>query len=168
MGMFDKVLGNIKKRVIREKLNTSIDEIAGIYGVVGKHLPQLVAGTNKVVINGVLDSEKVDKIILGAELIIEGFKAVNWKEISADIKKVQSESGISDEMEKYVANECNTFLDLVGKNGKDRDDLHPDNFEVGDDVTESVKAHPDKWREETPEAVKTFSENLDRNMKEAI
>jgi len=122
MFSFSKVLGNIKKRVIRDKLNTSIDEVAGIYGVLGKHAPALIAGTNKAMVNGILDSEKVDKILLGAELMIEGLKAVDWKAIGTEIQSVQDETGIGDEMEAYMSNECNTFLDLIGKNKKDSDD----------------------------------------------
>jgi len=120
--MFSKVLGKIKQRIVRDKLNTSIDEIAGMYGIAGKHLPELIAGTNKALINGVLDSEKVDKILLGAELMIEGLKAVDWKAIGTEIQSVQDETGIGDEMEAYMSNECNTFLDLIGKNKKDSDD----------------------------------------------
>jgi len=128
--MFDKLMGKIKQRVIRDKLNTSIDEIAGMYGIMGKHAPQLIAGTNKAVINGVLDSDKVDKIILGAELLIEGLKAVDWKSMNTEIKAIQNSTGISDEMEAYMENECGTFLDLIGNGKKDREDL--------DEVSEAI------------------------------
>jgi len=177
MGMFDKLFGNVKKRFIKDKMNNAVDSVFGAYGVFGQHLEDVGSKCTKNSIKHVVEAEKFDDMLKGAEmvlnglqLVIQGAKTIDVKAIKRENKAIAKASGMDAEMEAYSEKGFDGLKELIelfiGKAG-DRDDLHPDNFKVGDDVTESVKAHPDKWREETPEAVKTFSENLEKNMRDA-
>ena len=177
MGMFSSFIGKIKKRVIQNKVELAIDDMAGFYDIFGKYLGPNSSAMCKSSFDHVIHAEKFDEMLEGTEmvlnglqLIVQGAKTIDVKAIKRENKAIAKASGMDAEMEAYSEKGFDGLKELIelfiGKAG-DRDDLHPDNFKVGDDVTESVKAHPDKWREETPEAVKTFSENLEKNMRDA-
>ena len=169
--MFKKLIGNIKKRIFRKKIDGAIDSIAGAYGIFGRHIESVGAECTKNSFKHVIEAEKFDDILEGAELMINGLqlvigglKTVDMKAISRENKAIAKASGMDAEMEAYSEKGFDGLKDLFLMFKDNSEDF---GFKVGDDVTDEVAKNPNKWREETPEAVKSFNENLDRNMKNA-
>jgi len=169
--MFEKLIGNIKKRVIHKKVDGAIDSIFGAYSIFGKHLEDVGATCTKNSFKHVVEAEKFDDMLKGAEmvltglqLVVQGAKTIDVKAIKRENKATAMASGMGVEMQEYSKegfNGLEELLKLFKDNGQD--------FKIGDDVTDEVAKNPDGWREDTsiPDAVKSFNENLEKNMKDA-